>query len=152
MVRLEAAVATALAAPGRSLIVIDPGDLARAYDAASVSTTQAAEAAHGAALGATDRVVASVSKGLDPRSDLLVVLAPVAPEVPDQPPAFVPVILLGPGGAGMATAASTHRVGIVTVMDVSATIVEAMGATPPTAMVGSPIVAAVRVPVRAGRS
>lgn len=138
--RLEAACATALTIPGRSLIVIDPGDLARAYDAASVSTTGAAEAAHRAAVGATDRVVASVSKDLDPRRDLLVVLAPVAPEVPDQPPAFVPVIMLGPGGAGLATAASTHRDGIVTVMDVSATIVEAMGVTPITAMVGSPIV------------
>jgi hypothetical protein len=128
----------AAVALGARFIVVDPGDLARANDLRSSATTGAAETARLRALRTTDRVVGMVRRDLGP-SDLLVVLAPLVPEVVDVPADLAPVIL---GGAGMPSSslvrvASTRRDGICTVMDVSATLVRLAGATPPVEMVGS---------------
>lgn len=141
--RLEAAYRRALAAGDSGLIVLDPGDLSRAYDFASQATTPAAEAARAEALRATDKVVAMV-EAADP-GGVLIVVAPVVPEVPNQPSGFAPLVIRGGAiapAAGVASAPSTHRDGVVTVMDVAATVVSLAGAERPPAMVGSVIAAA----------
>jgi len=145
--RFEAAYRGVLSAGESGLIVLDPGDLARAYAFASAATAPAAEAARAEALKATDRVVAMVEK-MDP-DGVLIVLAPVVPEAPDEPPAYAPLIVRGgsragalAGAAGIADAPSTRREGIVTVMDVAATIVAENGAVRPSSMIGSTIVQA----------
>lgn len=147
LARLEATYRSAVASSGPVLAVLDPGDLARAHDAQSIATTSAFDAAHAAALRATDDVVAMVTSDLDPARDTLIVLGLTAPESGDQPPAFAPLVIRGPAGAGLATAASTHRDGIVTIMDVSASLVSAMGAPRPATMVGSVIGRAASSPV-----
>lgn len=121
-----------------SLVVLDPGDLARAYAFSSQSTTATAGAAYRSALKGTDRMVRAAVRyaGAD---GMVIVFAPVVPEVQDLPPAFAPLIVSG-AGSGLGTAASTHREGVVTLQDVSVTIVEAFGSKRPVEMVGSPIV------------
>lgn len=145
LVRVEAAYRAALARPGAALVVLDPGDLARSYTFASMATTASAEAARRDALRATDRVVGLAAKSIGPR-DVLIVVAPLVPDVQDQPPAFAPLILKDGSGPGIATAASTHLRGVVTVMDISASVVESFGVKRPVAMVGSRIVAASGAP------
>ncbi|MDO8915415.1 MAG: hypothetical protein Q7W16_04965 [Coriobacteriia bacterium] len=129
---------TGLDAGRPALVVLDTGDLARAYAWSSNATTSTAAAQHRAALETVDRVVGEVASGLGER-DLLVVLAPVVPEEPDLPSSFAPLVMRGAGLTGLARTASTHRVGICTVMDVSVTALKALGITIPSAMVGSPI-------------
>jgi len=119
-----------------ALVVIDTGDLARANAWASNATTSTAAAQRSAALDTVDRVVSAVDGSLHP-NDVLVVLAPVVPEIPDRPSSFAPLVMRGAGLEGLALAASTHREGVCTVMDLSATLLESIGIRPPDAMVGS---------------
>jgi hypothetical protein len=121
-----------------ALIVLDTGDLARAYAWSSSTTTSTAAAQHIAALETVDRVVSGVAGDLGER-DLLVLLAPVVPEDPDLPSSFAPLVVRGAGLTGLARTASTHRDGICTVMDVSVTALKALGIDKPSSMVGSAI-------------
>ncbi len=121
-----------------SLIVVDPGDLGRAYAAASLSTTPAAAAQHRRAVAELDRVVSIVSASLA-RGDTLMIVSQVVPSSANVPDSFAPLIVSGPLGAGLATSASTHRDGIVTLPDVSASVVSAMGEAVPSAIVGSSV-------------
>lgn len=140
---LESAYAGAASA-GARFIVVDPGDLARAYALSSSTTSEAAAATKVGALRSTDNVVGMVARTMT-RDDLLVVLAPAVPEVKDQPPGFAPVILSGaldpaaPARAGLVNAPSTRRVGVCTIMDVTATLVDAAGVGSAPEMIGSPI-------------
>lgn len=129
---------------GARFIVIDPGDLARAYVASSSSTTEAAAVTRSNALRATDNIVGMVDRTLS-EQDMLVVFAPVAPESVGQPHGFAPVVLRGPldefGGSrtGLARTPSTRRDGLCTVMDLSSTLVGVMGQKTMPQMVGRPI-------------
>ena len=137
--RLMAAYRSAVDADGR-FIVVDPGDLTRAYVMASAATTSAAETARREALRDADQVIGAIARELS-SSDLLVVLAPVVPEVVDEPPVFAPLVLSGAGmsGSGIVKTASTQRDGVCTIMDVSATLCAAAGVPRPAEMVGSVI-------------
>jgi hypothetical protein len=121
-----------------ALVVLDPGDLAREHAAAPSMTANAAAAARSAALRSTDAIVALAVARSQP-GDTVIVLAPVMDVPAGEPEHFAPLIMRTEDGGGLATAASTHRVGIVTLMDVSATIVHTLGATQPPEMVGSTI-------------
>ncbi len=135
--RLRTAFRAALAAtgPGRgSLIVVDPGDIARSYAAANRSTTPVAAAQHARAVRELDEVIGFAHAGLTPADTLMIV-----PSTPAVAGALAPLIVSGPLGAGLATSASTHREGIVTLPDVSASVVGALGGAVPPAVVGSPI-------------
>jgi hypothetical protein len=118
------------------LIVVDPGDMSRANEVASSATTAAAAAARATALRATDKVLAGLVAGLS-SNDAIVVLSQAAVSVPDLPAGYGPLLIAGPSGAGLGVAASTHRDGIVTEMDVSAAIVNLMGADLAPTMIGS---------------
>lgn len=121
-----------------ALVVIDPGDLYRANTIASSTTSEAAAAARDVALESTDRILGDIVSTLGP-DDSVIVMAQAVLTVPDQPAGYGPLIIGGPGGAGLGVAASTHRDGLVTEMDVSATIVDLLGGTPPQVMIGSHI-------------
>lgn len=135
---IAAAYRRVVADPGVRLIVVDPGDLARVQLASAIESTEAAAVARAAALRSTDQVLGEIVDAMAP-DDVVVLMAPAAPQVPDEPEAFGPLLLAGPGGAGVAAAASTHRDGIITAMDVSATIVDLLGLPAPPKMVGSVI-------------
>ena len=124
--------------PHFALIVIDPGDLARSYAAGSMSTTPAAAVQHTRAVGELDRVIGLVRKGLAP-GDTLIIVSQVVPSAPNIADGFAPLIVSGPLGRGLATSASTHRDGIVTLADVSASAIAALGGQVPPSMVGGPI-------------
>lgn len=125
-----------IADPSVRLVVIDPGDIARAAGMASISSSAAVAAARAEALRATDDVLGAVLDKIAP-GDVVIVMAPAALAVPDEPAAFGPLMIAGPQGGGLGAAASTHRDGIVTAMDVTRTIVELLGGTPSPKMVGS---------------
>jgi hypothetical protein len=127
-----------LAGDRPALVVLDTGDLARAYGWSNSTTTSTAAAQRAAALETVDRIVEKVAADLGD-SDLLMVLAPVVPEVPDLPSSFAPLVARGAGHTGLARTASTHRDGVCTVMDVSVTALRALGIATPSSMVGSPI-------------
>jgi hypothetical protein len=126
VVRLGSALRDALSA-GTAFVVLDPGDLGRAH---------AADSGRLPALKTLDSVVGLAHNALGP-NDTLIVLAQVEEGSGGSPSGFGPLVLCGPLGAGLATSASTHRDGLVTLPDVSATIVDAFGAAPPAGMTGA---------------
>jgi hypothetical protein len=131
--------ATVASRSGAVLAVIDPGDLSRVAAAASDASTEVVAAQHATALRELDKVVSRVSAALGPQ-DTIMVLSLAAPEVEGEPPALVPAVLKGPGlTGGVAEAASTHRPGIVTFMDLSVSALTALGAKVPATMGGSTI-------------
>ncbi len=136
--RITATYRRVLADPAVRFVVVDPGDIARSQQSAATESSAAAAVARDAALRSTDEVLGMMADGLQ-AGDALILMAPASPQVPDEPEAFGPLLLLGPDGGGIAAAASTHRDGIITAMDVSATIVELLGAPVPAKMVGSVI-------------
>lgn len=114
----------------RTVAVVEVGDVAW------VDAAGAGPAARRAATKRADAAVAAVVAESGP-DDLLVVVAPTAPAVRDQP---TPFVLAGPGvAAGLATSATTRRAGYVTLPDVSATILDRVGARVPLSMEGTPI-------------
>ncbi len=125
---LQAVLATAPAC----LVVVDSGDLARAHEAGS---------AHTPALKSLDTLVGAAAGALGP-NDTLVVLAQAEAAPAGVPEGFAPLIMRGPLGVGVGTSASTHRDGVVTLPDVSAAIVQALGGSAPSAFSGAPIVRA----------
>lgn len=136
-----------LTAGDTGLVVLDPGDLSRAFDFASSATTSAAQGARREALKATDRVVAMVEQS-DPEG-VLVVVSPVVADSPDGPSGFAPLVIHAgarggalAGASGLAAAPSTRRDGVVTIMDVAATAATLGGEQRPEPMVGSAIVSA----------
>jgi hypothetical protein len=125
-------------AAGAGLLIVDPGDLSRATAIASYTTTSAAASIRTDALRSTDEVLGGLMGGLQP-GDAIVVLSQAILTDPTLPAGYGPLIIAGPGAAGLGVAASTHRDGIVTEMDVTASIVQLLGAKQPATMIGSPV-------------
>ncbi len=149
---LDAAVASATAqlaaAGGPALLVVDPGDLARAHaastapgeetpdDAAGSDAAEQQAAAHDAALASLDDAVADVIATV-PSNATVIVVAPVTEKRYYEPPAFAPIIASGPG-RGMLSSASTHRSGVVTNFDLTASVISYLGAEKPATVIGQP--------------
>ncbi|HEY5505991.1 MAG TPA: hypothetical protein VIK83_00710, partial [Coriobacteriia bacterium] len=125
-----------MAMPGGALVVIDPGDLFRASGIGSTVISSAAAADRDRAVRSTDAVIAGVVAGASP-SDAVIVLTQAVPSPPDVSPGYGPLIVSDGAGAAIGTSGSTHRDGIVTEMDVSATIIDLLGAKVPSAVSGS---------------
>jgi hypothetical protein len=115
-------------------VVVDAGILERA---AGESTSP--HAVPGALMG-TDRVLARVSRLLDLRRDLLLVISPTSP--PDVTHLGI-AVAVGPGyGAGsLLESASTRRPGIVTLPDVAPTVLAHLDIEQPSLMSGQPFFA-----------
>lgn len=123
-------------ASGAGLVFVDPGDLYRANTLASSTTTAAYAVNRAAALRSLDAVIGGIVERLEAGDAIIILSQAVAPPL-GMPAAFGPLLVAGPGGGGVGTAASTHRDGIVTEMDVSTTVLDLFGVKAPDSMVGS---------------
>ena len=131
------------------VVVVDPGETARAAAAASVAEAPGFRAegneavpptddgrTRREALARTDAVLGRVAAGLDP--DTLLIVVGVTP--PERRWAITPVVLVGRGvDHGYLHSPTTHRSALLTLPDVSATILRSLDVARPPAMIGSPL-------------
>jgi len=130
---LSAAYLEALGAgSGKRLVVIDPGDLERARDAASSPAEW--DAMRAAAVRTTDEAVTMALASLPENAALLIVST--AQYEPDGTPGLAPVILYG-ADSGVLVSAGTRTEGLVTLPDVTATIAGLLGVDAPDGTTGS---------------
>jgi hypothetical protein len=129
---LDAAYRRALAETGPLLVVVDPGDGERARAGARDGT--AFEARRADAVRTVDAVVARVMGSLP--ADAALVVVSTADYRGGLTPGFGPVIVYG-GGPGVLSSASTHRDAVVTLPDVSATVLGMLGLDVPEGVTGT---------------
>ena len=118
---------------------VDPGDLARADELEIARGTPMPEE-RATALRAADALLADVVARLDQELDLLIVLSPTSPWLEEE--AHLGVAAMwgrGVESGSSLQSASTRRSGIVTLPDVSPTVLEHLGLPPHPAMNGRPI-------------
>jgi len=126
---------------GPGLLVIDPGDSERAFNFTEDASARAAESHRLAAAATVDEVVARALAGL-PDDALLVVLSTGQTRPSAGPSGFGPVIISGEGyEAGLVSSPSTHRKGLMTDLDVTATVLGALGIERPVEVLGNPTTA-----------
>ncbi len=128
------------AAGGSSFIVLDAGDPHRAREFAVDVTPEVAEDHRLAAVRTLDEVVRLAADTL-PRDGLLVVLPQVVAAESGAVTGFGPAIVYGPGWSGYLSSSSTQRRGLVTNLDVAATVLTEMGIDVPVEVLGNPMVA-----------
>lgn len=117
------------------VVLVDPGETARADAFAVLASEEVAESHRRRALEAADDLLASVVELLEPE-DLLLVLAPSSP-VPLRSEHLVPAIAWGADvDPGFLVSSTTRRPGIVTLTDVAPTVISALGAERPDEMSG----------------
>jgi len=136
---------------GPSLVVLDPGDLTRAREFASRATTESARTQRVAALRTLDAVVALAAKSAGDDGVVIVVSQALSTSQGGDPEGLGPCIVSGPGFTGYLTSASTHRAGIVTNLDVTATVLDQLGITRPVEVLGNPMSAVAGPPTVAAR-
>jgi len=124
---------------GPSLVVLDPGDLTRAREFSSQATTEAAYTHRIAALRALDEVVALAAQSAGDDGVVIVVSQALNTSQDGDPEGLGPCIVAGPGWSGYLTSASTHRAGVVTNLDVTATILDQLGIVRPVEVLGNPM-------------
>lgn len=126
---------------GPSLIVLDAGDPERAFNFRVDAAPDAAEKHRLAACVSVDETVAFALEALPDDAVLMVVsTGQVRPQV--GPSGFGPVIVSGPGyEGGLIGSSSTHRGGLMTDLDVSATVLSILGIDRPVEMLGNPATA-----------
>lgn len=118
------------------LVVVDTGDTDRAAAYASGMLPSQADAARLRALAATDQVLGSLQRHLQPDT-LLIVAGTSSPSGQAQ---LLPIVLSGSGiPAGRLESPSTSRPGLVTLTDVAPTVLSALGTPVPPAMIGRPL-------------
>ena len=124
---------------GPSLVVLDAGDLARARAFAWQVTDEVATRQRDEALSALDSVVAMADAKRG--SDATVILASQAlfADTAGAPEGLGPLVIAGPGYSGFATSSSTHRRGLVTNLDITATAFDALGLNRPVQVLGNPM-------------
>lgn len=134
---LETAYSRALDEAGdrKTLVVLDPGDTVRATSFAPLAAENVAETQRERALKTVDAVVAMAAKDL-PADGVLMVVSPV------MSPAsgglgFAPLVVYGRGFAGSLRSSSTHRSGLVTLLDLNATALAQLGLDRPSAVAGN---------------
>jgi hypothetical protein len=118
------------------LTILDPGETDRAFSYGSVSGHRQAAALRRAALRDTDRILGSVVDEL-PAGTLLLV---VGMTPPTRSWALTPVVAHGAGVVpGRFFSPSTKRPDLVTLTDVSTTILDALAVPAPDGMIGQPL-------------
>ena len=128
---------------GPSLVVLDPGDPTRARRYASQVTTAVAAEQWNSALATLDAVVGMAEKRRGSGGVVIVVSQALYPAGDTGPTRLGPVVVSGEGWSGYLTSSSTHRTGVVTLPDVTATTLSALGIARPVAVVGDPMTSAV---------
>lgn len=124
-----------------NLIVVDAGDTARADSYALECTEEQAARLRRWAVKRSDLLLAGIVSKLDFSRDLLLVVSPNAPrEGHAKREVLTPIIAVGPKiDKGLLTSASTRRSGLITISDVTATLVEHLDLEVWSGMVGRPI-------------
>lgn len=127
--------------PRCRFVAIDFGDTFRADAYAESCTDPQAAAVRQAADQRLSRFVGQLSRRLDPKRDLLIVLSPNARSFSEIEGERMGAILVsGPGfGEGMLISPSTRRPGVVTLADVAPTVLTFFGIKPTADMVGRPM-------------
>lgn len=122
---------------GPALIVLDPGDAERAFNFSADASQQAAEAHRDEAMRTVDRVVRMAVEGL-PDDAVLMVVSIAQARPASGPSGFGPLILSGRGyEQGLLSSPSTHRLGLVTDLDVAATVLDTLGIERPVEVLGN---------------
>jgi len=122
------------AKPG--LIVVDSGDLYRAHNYAENATEDAAKAQWDAALKSLDDVYARAQEQYP--NDTVILAAQAAKDPVTDKEGFGPIIVSNMA-PGVLESASTQRSGLVTNLDLTATILDILGVKQPVEALGSPI-------------
>jgi len=125
---------------GPSLVVLDSGDLTRAQEFASVATSESAQVQRQDALRTLDAVVAMASAERRPDEFLIVVSQALSTNAQGDLQGMGPCVAVGSGWHGYLSSPSTHREGIVTNLDVTATVLDRLGIQRPVQVLGNAMV------------
>ncbi len=139
---------------GPSFVVLDAGDLSRARDFSWQASDDVVERQRAEALTTLDKVVAMADARTE--ADGVVILASQAlyADADGSPQGLGPLVIAGPGYSGYATSSSTHRRGLVTNLDITATVLDVMGLERPVQVLGNPMTTqpGPRISCRSGRA
>lgn len=132
--RVVAATRAALARA--DVVLVDDGDLSRVEALQTVAPAELVARSRALAVAGTDALLGRLTADLPP--DTLVLVVSVVP--PDDEWRLTPVVASGAGvRSGSLYSPSTRRPGLVALTDVAPTVLDALGAPVPTAMVGNPL-------------
>lgn len=126
--------------PGPDFIVLDPGDLQRAHEFAPEVVPDVARAHHERAVAALDEFVRLADESRSER-EVLIIAPPVVNDQPGALAGLAPIIISGEGWDGRLASSSTQRAGLVTNLDIAATVLGMLGLEPPTSVLGNPMLA-----------
>lgn len=121
---------------GPALVVLDPGDAYRATKFESQVSTSVAQEHRRRALSTLDQVVGLASQRFADDT-IMVVSQSTGDTLIDRPEGLGPVIIAGEGWSGYVTSNSTQRDGLVTNLDVTATVLESLGLQRPVQVLGN---------------
>lgn len=122
---------------GPAMIVLDAGDPERAANFRSEASAKAAEQHRRGAAAKVDAIVSLAHRAL-PDDAVLIVLSTGQLKPAVGPSGYGPIIISGAGiEPGMLASASTHRAGLVTDLDVSATVFSMLGIDRPLGVLGN---------------
>ena len=125
---------------GPSLIVLDSGDLTRAEEFAAVATSATAAVQRTAALKTLDAVVGMASDGRGENDVVIVISQALGTDATGELQGLGPCVVAGGGLAGYLSSPSTHRAGIMTNLDVTATVLDQLGIERPVQALGNAMV------------
>lgn len=124
---------------GPGLLVLDPGDPERAFNFTADASLDAAEKHRRAAAASVDRVVQVALDGL-PEDGVLMLVSSGQVRPSRGPSGFGPIIIAGDGyDGGLVSSPSTHRKGLMTDLDVSATVLGILGLERPVEVLGNAV-------------
>lgn len=136
------AVRSLQAAGGPGLVVVDPGDLTRAEHAAHDFAPKVAAAHRNQAIRSLDAMAGMAAAEMPPGAVLMIVSSTAPVVLTDRSP-FAPFILFAPGQpdwSGTAISSSTKQPGLVTNLDVAATVTSLLGVERPVFALGNPVI------------
>lgn len=123
-------------AEGPALIVLDAGDAYRATKFETQVTPEIAATHRLRALGTLDRVV-TIARQRFPDDVLIVASQSTGDALAGRMEGFGPIIVSAPGWNGYLSSSSTQREGIVTNLDLTATILHLLGLQRPVQVLGN---------------
>lgn len=126
------------AIPGPDLIVLDSGDMQRAYEFEPEVAIGVAQTHRRAALATLDEIIDAAVGIQRPNGTVLVVPHLVA-NTPGEPAGLAPLVIAGSEWSGLARSSSTQRDGLVTNMDITVTVLDLLGAQAPVSALGNPM-------------
>lgn len=134
--RAAVVAAVRAAGVGRSVVVVEASDLARAQLAAGARTATDRRPLVAAALSATDSLLDDLLAGVDDGRSAVIVVTPSTPA--GQAHLGVAAVRAPGVEPGLLRSASTQRSGLVTLADVGPTVLDLLGVPRPSSMEGRP--------------